>query len=130
MEEKKIGFNINLKYFKMEEFNQPGLPESWKKMDLNLLLLVDKMRHRAGIPFRITSAYRSQEYNDSLKNSSKNSAHIKGKALDIAATDSRSRYLILEAAIHFGIQRIGISDSFIHIDIADIEKPAKVAWLY
>jgi len=130
MEEKKIGFNINLKYFKMEEFNQPGLPESWKKMDLNLLLLVDKMRHRAGIPFRITSAYRSQEYNDALKNSSKNSAHIKGKALDIAATDSRSRYLILEAAIHFGIQRIGISDSFIHIDIADIEKPAKVAWLY
>ncbi len=114
----------------MEEFNQPGLPESWRKMDINLLMLVDKMRHRAAIPFNITSAYRSQEYNDKLKNSSKNSAHIKGKALDIAATDSRSRYLIIEAAIYYGIQRIGIADSFIHIDIDDIEKPAKVAWLY
>ena len=116
----------------MEEFNQPGLPESWRKMDINLLMLVDKMRHRAAIPFNITSAYRSQEYNDALKNSSKNSAHIKGKALDIAATDSRSRYLIIEAALYYGIQRIGISKAggFIHIDIDDTEKPAKVAWLY
>ena len=131
--EKKIDFNINLTYFKMAEFNQPGLPESWRKMDINLLMLVDKMRHRAGIPFRLTSAYRSQEYNDKSKNSSKNSSHIKGKALDIAATDSRSRYLIIEAAIFYGIQRIGISKAggFIHIDIDDTDnKPAKVAWLY
>ena len=113
----------------MEEFNQPGVPESWRKMDINLLMLVDKMRHRADIPFKITSAYRDAEYNRSI-NGVENSAHIKGKALDIAATDSRSRYLIIEAAIYYGIQRIGIANSFIHIDIDDTEKPAKVAWLY
>ena len=120
---------INLNYFKMEEFNQPGAPESWRKMDINLLMLVDKMRHRAGIPFKITSAYRDAEYNKSI-NGVENSSHIKGKALDIAASDSKSRYLILESAIHYGIQRIGIANSFIHIDIDDTEKPATVVWLY
>tara|TARA_R110000744_G_scaffold304388_2_gene412924 strand:- start:1384 stop:1725 length:342 start_codon:yes stop_codon:yes gene_type:complete len=113
----------------MEEFNQPGAPESWRKMDINLLMLVDKMRHRAGIPFKITSAYRDAEYNKSI-NGVENSSHIKGKALDIAASDSKSRYLILESAIHYGIQRIGIANSFIHIDIDDTEKPATVVWLY
>lgn len=128
MEEKKIDFTIDLKYFKMEEFNQKGLPESWRKMDINLLMILDKMRHRAGIPFKITSAYRSPEYNKTLKNASPNSAHLLGKAVDIAVKDSKSRYLILEAAIHFGIQRIGIGDNFIHIDIK--EYPAEVAWIY
>jgi uncharacterized protein YcbK (DUF882 family) len=112
----------------MEEFNQKGLPESWRKMDINLLLILDKMRHRAGIPFKITSAYRSPEYNKTLKNASPNSAHLLGKAVDISVKDSKSRYLILEAAIYYGIQRIGIGDNFIHIDIK--ENPAEVAWIY
>ena len=123
--------DINLSYFKMEEFNQPGLPESWRKMDINLLMLVDKMRHRSGIPYKITSAYRSAEYNATLKNSSKNSAHILGKAVDISAPDSKTKYLIIEAAIHFGIERIGIASNFIHIDIQEeTEKPTKVIWTY
>jgi|TARA_R100001594_G_scaffold27813_1_gene52787 uncharacterized protein YcbK (DUF882 family) len=128
--EKKIGVTINLNYFKMSEFDCPCEEGSGSKMDLNLLIILDKMRHRAGIPFKITSGYRCQKYNDSLKNSSKNSAHIKGRAVDISALDSRSRFLIIESAIHFGIQRIGIGKSFIHIDIDDHEKSAQVAWLY
>jgi|TARA_R100000655_G_scaffold35790_1_gene69574 uncharacterized protein YcbK (DUF882 family) len=126
--EKKISFTLNLTYFKVEEFNQKGLPESWRYMDLNFLMLLDKIRHRAGIPFKITSAYRTPQYNNTLKNASPNSAHILGKAVDISATDSKSRFLIIEAAMHYGIQRIGISDSFVHIDIKD--NPCEVAWLY
>ncbi len=72
--EKKIRFTLNLTYFKVEEFNQKGLPESWRYMDLNFLMLVDKIRHRAGIPFKITSAYRTPQYNNTLKNASPNSA--------------------------------------------------------
>lgn len=125
--EKKIGFEIKLNYFKVEEFNQPNFPESWRKMDLNLLMLLDKIRHRAGIPFKINSAYRSPEYNKKIGGVS-NSAHCLGKAVDIAATDSKSRFLIIEAAIHFGIQRIGIDKNFIHLDIKD--EPIEVAWLY
>jgi zinc D-Ala-D-Ala carboxypeptidase len=120
--------NIKLTYFKLKEFDQPGIPGSHIHMDLNLLILIDKIRHRAGIPFRITSAYRSPEYNATLKNASNTSAHCLGKAVDISATDSNSRYKIIEAAVHFGIQRIGISPKFIHLDIK--EKPARVAWLY
>ena len=125
--EKKIGFELKLTYFKVNEFNQPNLPESWRKMDLNLLMLLDKMRHRAGVPFKINSAYRSPEYNKKIGGVS-NSAHCLGKAVDIAAKDSKTRYLIIEAAIHYKIQRIGISKSFIHLDIKD--KPKEVAWLY
>ena len=131
MEKKKVEIILNLNYFELSEFDQPGLPGSGQEfMNPNLLMLVDKMRHRAGIPFHITSAYRSKKYNDALKNSSKNSAHIKGLAVDIAATDSANRFKIIEAALFLGIQRIGVGSTFIHIDIDDKDKPAKVCWTY
>ena len=122
---------LNLTYFKNEEFNQPGLEESWRKMDINLLLLLDRMRHRSGCPYKITSAYRTPRYNLTLKNSSPNSSHCNGKAVDISAPDSHTKYLIIESALHYGIERIGVGSNFIHIDIE--EKPDKntqVIWTY
>ena len=127
--EEKIDLKINLHYFKMAEFNQPGEPESHKEMDKNLLMLLDNMRHRSKIPYKITSGYRSQEYNKKI-NGAKNSSHCKGMAVDISATDSTTKYLIVEAALHFGIQRIGVGSNFIHIDIDDQDKAAKVIWTY
>ena len=129
MEKEEVNIKINLHYFKMEEFNQPDLPESYKKMDLNLLMLLDNMRNRAGIPFKINSAYRSEEYNKKI-GGAKNSSHCKGLAVDISATTSEKRFKILEAAIHFGIERIGIGKSFIHIDIDDQDKTKQIAWMY
>ena len=113
----------------MEEFNQPGLPESHKNMDTNLLMILDNMRHRSNIPYTITSGYRSQEYNKKI-GGVKNSSHCKGLAVDIAAPDSTTKYSIIEAALHFGIQRMGVGSNFIHIDIDDQDKPAKVCWTY
>ena len=133
VETKKLEIIHKFNYFKFEEFDQPGLEDSGKKfMDIRLIMILDNMRHRSQIPYKITSGYRSQEYNDALKNSSKNSSHIKGKAADIAAPDSKTRYSIIEAALHFGIQRIGISKAggFIHIDIDDKDKPAEICWIY
>jgi uncharacterized protein YcbK (DUF882 family) len=131
MEEKKIEFNIKLNYFDISEFDQPGLPGSGKeKMDVNLLMILDNMRHRSDIPYKITSGYRSPEYNKKI-GGVKNSPHIKGKAADISAPDSRTKYLILEAAFHFGIERIGVGSNFIHIDIQEKpEKPTKLVWTY
>tara|TARA_R110002073_G_C9246162_1_gene562193 strand:- start:23 stop:412 length:390 start_codon:yes stop_codon:yes gene_type:complete len=129
MEKEKVEIKINLHYFKMEEFNQPGLPESHKKMDTNLLMILDNMRHRSKIPYTITSGYRSQEYNKKI-GGAKNSSHCKGMAVDIAAPDSTTKYSIIEAALHFGIQRIGVGSNFIHIDIDDQDKAAKVCWTY
>lgn len=132
MEKKKeVEINIKLHYFKMEEFDQPGLPGSHKNMDINLLMILDNMRHRSQIPYKITSAYRSPEYNSKLKNASKNSAHTKGKAVDISAPDSKTKYSIIEAALHFGIQRVGVGSNFVHIDIEEEpDKTTKVIWTY
>ena len=128
---KEIEIIHSFNYFKFEEFDQPGMPGSGKEfIDIRLILILDNMRHRSQLPYKINSGYRSQEYNDTLKNSSKNSSHIKGKAVDISAPDSKTRYSIIEAALHFGIQRIGIGSSFIHIDIDDKDKPAEVCWIY
>jgi uncharacterized protein YcbK (DUF882 family) len=127
--EKKIDFNIKLNYFDLAEFDQPGSPGTHKQMDINLLMIVDNMRNRSGIPYTITSAYRDEEYNKSI-GGVENSSHCKGLAVDIAAPTSKQKFLIIEAALHFGIQRIGVGSNFIHIDIDDKDKPAKVCWTY
>ena len=131
MEKKKVEFKIKLNYFDISEFDQPGLAGSGKeKMDINLLMILDNMRHRSGIPYKITSGYRSSEYNKKI-GGAKNSAHIQGKAADISATDSRTKYSIIEAALHFKIERIGVASNFIHIDIQEeTEKTIKILWTY
>tara|TARA_R100001163_G_scaffold17904_1_gene15867 strand:+ start:1686 stop:2111 length:426 start_codon:yes stop_codon:yes gene_type:complete len=127
----KFGFEIKLHYFKNKEFNCPTDNNSWRKMDLNLLLILDKMRHRSGCVYKITSAYRTPAYNATLKNSSPNSAHCLGKAVDIAAPDSHTKFLIIESALYYGIERIGVGSNFIHIDIQEKnEKPTQVIWTY
>ena len=105
------------KYFKKIEDN----------MDVDFLAKLDEAREYANIPFIINSAYRSPEHSLSIKNPS--SSHIKGLAVDISAKDSRTRGLILDALRVVGFNRIGISDTFIHVD-SDLDKSQNVTWLY
>jgi len=105
------------KYFKEVEY----------KMDTDFLAKLDKAREFAKVPFVINSAYRSPEHAESIKNPT--SSHIKGLAVDIKATDSRTRYKVLNALIHVGFNRIGIADTFIHVD-DDKDKSQKVIWTY
>ena len=106
------------KYFKEIEEN----------MDVDFLAKLDEAREFAGIPFIINSAYRSPEHNAKI-GGKPNSSHIKGLAVDIKATDSRTRFLVLEALISVGFNRIGIADTFIHVD-DDKDKSDKVIWTY
>jgi len=96
-------------------------------MDANFLHKLDKARSIAGLPFKINSAYRSPEHPLSIKNPS--SSHIKGLAVDIKCTDSRTRFIIVDALIKVGFNRIGIADTFIHVDL-DLDKSNKVIWTY
>jgi len=105
------------KYFKKIEDN----------MDVDFLAKLDEAREYANIPFIINSAYRSPEHSLSIKNPS--SSHIKGLAVDISVKDSRTRGLILDALRAVGFNRIGISDTFIHVD-SDLDKSPNVTWLY
>ena len=105
------------KYFKNIEGN----------MDVDFLAKLDEAREYANIPFIINSAYRSPNHPLSIKNPT--SSHIKGLAVDISVKDSRQRFLILDALIVVGFNRIGIAGTFIHVDL-DLDKSQNVIWTY
>jgi zinc D-Ala-D-Ala carboxypeptidase len=117
---------MTLKHFKRSEFTcKCGCGET--NISSDLLVLLDKAREFAKIPFIITSGYRCEKHPESKKNPT--SSHIKGLAADIKCIDSKSRAIMIDALGYVGFKRFGIADSFIHVDI-DNEKSNPVIWLY
>ena len=115
-----------MKHFKEREFKCPccgqiKLAEEFKEK-------IDMARDIAGIPFIITSGYRCPKHNKEVGGKS-DSAHLKGFAADVKATDSYTRYKIVTAALTAGFTRIGVAKNFIHLD-CDPEKPQEVMWVY
>jgi zinc D-Ala-D-Ala carboxypeptidase len=102
-------------------------------MDENFLELLDEARDYAGIPFVITSGFRSVAYNRELIeqgfSASKNSSHLLGLAADIRIRNSTERWIILDALLEVGVTRIGIGHGFIHADV-DPLKESHVVWTY
>lgn len=98
------------------------------KMDKTFLLKLDEARERAGIPFVINSAYRTPEHNAKIGGKA-NSSHLKGLAVDISVSGSRQRFIVLNALLEVGFTRIGIADTFIHVDL-DSGKSKEVIWTY
>lgn len=115
----------NFKYFSYEEFRCPCCGENKTKEEL--ILLLDKARELAGIPFKITSGYRCPKYNKKV-GGVENSAHTFGLGADILCTNSHNRFKIVKALIDAGFKRIGIGKNHIHCDI-DITKPEGVLWV-
>lgn len=108
---------MDLKYFKFEEFDSPDLPNSGSaNMCPKFMEMLETARGIAGIPFIITSGYRTKAHNKSI--GSKSTNHTTGRAADIAATNSRDRFLIISALLQAGFNRIGIDikRKFIHVD--------------
>ena len=83
------------------------------------------------IVFKINSGYRTQQYNDTIKNSVKNSSHIGGLAVDIAygKYSTTQKKEIGKALLLAGFRRFGPANSFIHAD-DDINKPQFANWGY
>ena len=123
-----IPSDLELKYFKLSEFDSPDEIGSGKKMDSKFLEKLDYARHNAEIPFKINSGYRTQEWNMKVGGRF-GSSHKKGLAVDIGYKGSRERYLILRALMEVGITRFGIAKGFIHADV-DNSKDPDVIWLY
>jgi zinc D-Ala-D-Ala carboxypeptidase len=120
-------------HFELSEFDSPDEIGTGKLMDAAFLQMLDDARGIAGIPFRITSGFRTPSHNayvggvqPSLK--SKGSSHLFGYAADIACNNSADREVILNSLIRAGFRRIGIANGFIHVD-NDPDKNAAV-WLY
>ena len=113
-------------YFKIEEFACSCCGKN--KIDPQFVKKLDEARRLAKIPFIITSGYRCEKHNKEVGGKA-DSAHLKGVAADISCQTSTSRYLIVNALIRAGFNRIGIAKDFIHCDI-DKDKLQEVIWIY
>jgi zinc D-Ala-D-Ala carboxypeptidase len=93
--------------------------------------LIDKLylaRIDADIPFKINSGCRCKTHNANSGGKS-DSAHLTGKAVDIACNNGVTRLTLIYALINVGFNRIGIHPKFIHVDI-DETKPQGTIFLY
>jgi uncharacterized protein YcbK (DUF882 family) len=124
-----------VKYFNYSEFDSPDVQGSGQMMDKTLLDMLDEVREIVGEPIIITSGFRTPAHNESVggkmpdENGNGGSSHLKGLAVDIAIRHSRMRFKLISALFEVGINRIGIADNFIHIDI-DPDKDKNVIWTY
>ena len=123
-----IPSDLELKYFKLSEFDSPDEVGSGYRMDKDFLYRLDTARGISGIPFKINSGYRTENHN-TIVGGRVGSSHKKGLAVDIGYYGSRERYLIINALMQVGITRFGIAKTFIHCDV-DKSKATDVIWLY
>ena len=106
-----------VRHFSLREFACRCCGKAY--IDLDFVLLLDKMRSRCGFPFVVTSGYRCPRYNRSKKYGP---AHPTGLAVDISVSGPRT-YELVSQAVRFGIPRIGIkqrgphSGRFVHLDV-------------
>ncbi len=98
--------------------------------DPELIRMLQAARDLYGKPITITSGCRCIKHN-AVSGGTPNSAHIQGKAADIATPTGVDRYLIIKALIQAGFERLGINfnKKFIHVDI-DYSKPSPTIFSY
>lgn len=115
-------------HFHIDEFDSPDLPGSGAYMQDDFLRMIDAAREVAGIPFVVNSGFRTEQHNRAV-GGSPSSSHLNGWAADIRATNSTQRWIIIAACLQAGFTRIGVADTFVHID-CDPDKAENVMWLY
>ena len=107
-----------IRYFRPEEFDSPDAPGlAVDAMDATLVKKLDMARAMAGIPFKITSGYRTVSHNLAVAGRLY-SAHLDGKAVDIAAAAPHTRFKVLVAVLNVGFDRVEIGPRHIHVDVA------------
>lgn len=89
---------------------------------------VQAARTIAGIAFHFSSGTRCPVHNKA-EGGKDDSEHKDGEGVDIRCSDSRSRFIIVNALFDAGFQRIGISKDFIHAGASET-KDQQVLFLY
>ena len=92
---------------------------------------LENMRIDAGIPF-IISATRCPAYNrkvGGVKDSTHMTLFDESYGIDIDVENSRDKYILVTSAIRAGFTRIGIAETFIHVDDSPV-KVQEVIWTY
>jgi len=119
---------MKFKYFTYEEFDSPDFLGSGELVSNELISMLDVARKKYGKSMAINSGYRTIEHNAKV-GGKPTSSHLKGLAADISCTNSTDRFLLEGILREVGFTRIGIGNSFIHVDI-DKDKAQKVLWTY
>lgn len=115
-------------YFKDSEFNcncgkcGKGIAD----MQPELLTKLTIARDLAGVPFSLNSAVRCEDWNRK-QGGEKNSAHLRGYAVDVRVGNGTIRMKVVRAALAAGFNRIGVYGTFVHMD-CDPSLPQQVMW--
>ena len=117
-----------MRYFKIKEFDSPDLEGSGSIMDSKILHMLDNARKKYGKSIKINSGYRTRFHNAKV-GGVESSSHLKGLAVDIACKCSPCRFSLIKILQKVGFNRIGIGNTFIHVDI-DKDKSQNVIWTY
>lgn len=104
-------------------------------LDNELIAMLDKARHVAGVPFVLTSTVRTCAANQ-VALGAEHSTHMKGLAVDIGlghlapgAEQDGARFNILDGLYTVGFKRLGLYQAHIHCDIGKAPDYAQqVAW--
>lgn len=94
----------------------------WVHVDENSLDMLDRARTLAGVPFRITSNYRTKEQDIALAGFAGAHTEIPCTSFDIAASNGKQRFAIIKALFEVGFPRIGVNvkNNHIHVDNSQI----------
>lgn len=90
---------------------------------------LDVVRHECDFPFIINSGYRCLQHPEEI-HKDKPGAHTTGRAVDIAVKDGKA-IKVIEAASRHGCKRVGVCEnSFIHLDMSDLDHHYHNLWTY
>lgn len=123
------------RFFSADEFKRVGC--SIDAMDENFLARLDAVREAAGVPLRLTSAYRTPAHNAAVSATGATGPHTTGRAVDIAIA-GEDVFRLVGAAILCGMTGIGLRQAgpvekrFVHLDdlTADRGYPRPRIWTY
>lgn len=82
----------------------------------------------AGIPFVLTSAYKSAGW-DKRKGRPETRPHALGKAMDIRRHSLQNRFKIVNALLQISFKRMDIAESFTHAGTSPLHTQ-NIVWLY
>ena len=97
-------------------------------IDLDFVAILQSIRGALGSSLVINSGCRCATHN-AKSGGAVTSAHVTGHAVDIACENGHLRFRLIELAIKYGIKRIGLHKTFIHLDNHPTN-PQQVVWFY
>ena len=109
-------------HFSKEEFNQKNAPLSLSQYEVNPLLVqnLEELRKLTGNRnIKITSGYRSPEYNRRI-GGAKKSQHVKGNAADIQVeglTPGQVRKKAVESGLFSYVEPLSMTPTWTHVDV-------------